>query len=214
MFRAPFCGQRNPLSRNEAIERYVALRLRYEDIRRLGFLVDGLYGKTIQLPDNSPFTHADLKDTARTAFFGWFASLTDRDGRAVYAFDPLLVLFPEKRHQIILVQIECEHCHDVLQQFRSNVAFHGRAEIAVQIKARQAIREEDTFLDLASARAGFHRLMDGLVAEEFRAIPELPAKIAELRVSRHPAFANVALAARAASCVPGSALYSCSVLEE
>jgi hypothetical protein len=79
----------------------------------------------------------------------------------------------------------------VLHQFRNKVAFHGRAEVAAQIKARQALRGEDTFLDLESARQDFHRLMTDLIAEELNAIPELPAKLAEFGVSHHPAFANV-----------------------
>lgn len=70
-------------------------------------------------------------------------------------------------------------CHVVLHQFRNNVAFHGRAEIAAQIKARQTLRGEDTFLDLESARQGFRRLMIDLIAEELSAIPELPEKLAE-----------------------------------
>ncbi len=197
--RVPFCGQRTPMSREEAIERYILLRLRAEDIKRLSFLVEGLHAKQIQLPSNSPFTHADLKDTVRTAFFGWLATLTDEDERAVYAFDPLFVLFPEKRAQISVVQSECEACHAVLQQFRSNVAFHSRAELAAHIKARQDLVEEDTFLDLESARVDFQRLMTDLIAEELSAIPELPGKLAEFRVSHHPAFGNVASAARAAS---------------
>lgn len=137
----PFYGQRSSMSRDEAIERYILLRLRAEEINRLSYMVEGFYGRTIQLPDDSPFTYGDLKDTARTAFFGWFATLTDKDGRAVYAFDPLFVLFPHRRAQIIRVQSQCEACHGVLQQFRSNVAFHSRADIAAQIEARQALRE-------------------------------------------------------------------------
>lgn len=70
-------------------------------------------------------------------------------------------------------------CHAVLHQFRNNVAFHGRAEIAAQIKARQALRGEDAFLDLESARQGFRRLMIDLIAEELSAISELPEKLAE-----------------------------------
>src|SRR6476646_4888683 len=132
MAQALLIGQRAQISREEAIERYILLRLRVEDIRRLAYLVEGLYSKSIVLPANAPFTHADLKDTARTAFFGWLASLTDRDGRAVYAFDPLLVLFPDRRARIINVQVSCEACHGVLQRFRSNVAFHSRADLDAQ----------------------------------------------------------------------------------
>ena len=208
-----FFGQRNRMSREEAIERYILLRLRFEDIQRLGFLVEGLYGKKIQLPANSPFTHADLKDTARTAFFGWFATLTDKDGRAVYAFDPLFLLFPDQRYPIGLVQMECEACHAVLHQFRNNVAFHTRAAVAAQIKARLALRIEDTFLDLESARIDFQRLMTALIREELVVIPELPAKLAEFGVSHHPAFRNVACAMEPSSSALDSAFLSCDLLE-
>jgi hypothetical protein len=187
----PFSGQRNALSREEAIEHYIVLRLRAEDINRLDFLVRGFYDGTIQVPNGSPFTRADLRDTARTAFFGWFATLTDRDGRTVYAFDPLYVLFPDKRAAIHKVQVECEVCHGPLQQFRNNVAFHSRSDIAYHIKARQALVHDDTFMDLEFARKDFQRLMADLVSEELVAIPELPNVLDQLGVSRHPAFANV-----------------------
>jgi hypothetical protein len=187
----PFSGQRTPLTRKEAIEHYIVLRLRAEDINRLDFLVRGLYDGTIQVPNGSPFTRADLKDTARTAFFGWFATLTDRDGRAIYAFDPLYTLFPHKRVAIHKVQVECEVCHGPLQQFRNNVAFHSRSDIAHHIKARQALVDEDTFMDLEFARKDFQRLMADLVSEELVTIPELPNVLDQLGVSRHPAFANV-----------------------
>lgn len=184
-------GQRTEMTREEAIERYILLRLRVEDLRRLAYLVENLYDKTIQLPSNAPFTHSDLKDTARTAFLGWLASLTDKDDRVVYAFDPLLILFPGKRARIINVQVSCEACHGVLQRFRNNVAFHSRADLAAQIEARKVLREQDTFLDLESARMDFLRLMDELVSEELKAIPELPKALVDLGVSHHPAFANL-----------------------
>jgi hypothetical protein len=189
--RLPFFGQKTSMSREEAVESYILLRLRAEDIKRLGYLVEGLHERAIVLPEGAPFSYSDLKDTVRTAFFGWFAGLTDKDDRAVYAFDPLLVLFPDKRAQIIKVQLECEACHGVLQQFRNNVAFHSRSKLAAHVKARRALIEEDTFLDLESARKDFQRLMTDLVSEELSAIPELPEVLTELGVSHHPAFANL-----------------------
>ena len=191
MSAIPFSGQRQSLSRKEAIERYIVLRLRGEDINRLDFMVRGLHEKTIKIPPDSPFTHADLKDTARTAFFGWFATLTDRDGRAVYAFDPLYTLFPQKHSQIHKVQLECEACHAALQEFRNNVAFHSRAGIAHHIKARQNLQQMDTHIDLEFARKNFQRLMADVVLEELMAIPQLPKVLSELGISHHPAFANV-----------------------
>ncbi len=191
MASALLSGQRTQLSREEAIEHYILLRLRVEDIKRLGYLVESLYNGAIQLPSDAPFTSADLKDTARTAFFGWFATLTDKDDRAVYAFDPLLVLFPQRRVQIINVQLECEACHGVLQQFRNNVAFHSRAEVTAQIEVRRALQGDDARVDLTFARKNFTRLMEDLTLAELIAIPELPKMLAEFRLSRHLAFANL-----------------------
>jgi hypothetical protein len=179
------------MSRKQAIERYILLRLRVEDIKRLSFLVEGLFHKTIGIPGDAPFSGTDLKDTIRTAFYGWFATLTDKDERAVYAFDPLLALFPDKRAHIIKVQIGCEVCHSPLQQFRNNVAFHSRSDLAAHIAARRRLISGDTFLDLDSARQDFFRLMDELISEELHAIPELPKVLGDLGVSHHPAFANV-----------------------
>jgi hypothetical protein len=51
--------------------------------------------------------------------------------------------------------------------------------------------------------------MTELIAEELNAIPELPQKLADLGVSRHPAFANVAAARSALD----SAYLSCEVLD-
>lgn len=182
-------GARKSLTRTEAIEQYVILRLRTEDINRLDFLVNALYDKSITLPPGSPFSTQDLKDTVRTAFFGWFASLTDRDGRAIYAFDCLFALFPERKAQIIKVQLSLEAVHDKLQQFRNNVAFHARGKVAAHIAARMNLRDEDTYLDLVSAIHDFQNLMKTLRTDELSAIPELPRAVEQLRVNLHPAFA-------------------------
>jgi hypothetical protein len=187
--KALWMGARKSLSRNEAIEEYVVLRLRTEDINRLDFLVNALYDKRITLPADSRFSAQDLKDTVRTSFLGWFATLTDRDGRAIYAFDCLFALFPERKAQIIKAQLSLEAIHEKLQQFRNNVAFHARGKVAAQITARMNLREEDTYLDLVSAIHDFQNLMKTLREEELSAIPELPKMLEQLRVNLHPAFA-------------------------
>jgi len=181
-------GARKRLSHSEAVEQYVVLRLRTEDINRLDFLLNGFNRQRITLPRESPFSAKDLKDTVRTAFFGWFASLTDRDGRAVYAFDCLFALFPERRPQIYKAQVSLEAVHEKLQQFRNNVAFHARSKVSAQIATRMNLRYEDTYLALVSAIHDFQDLMRGLRAEELTAIPELPKELEKLRVNLHPAF--------------------------
>lgn len=187
--KALWMGARKSLTRAEAIEQYVILRLRTEDINRLDFLVNAFYDKRITLPPDSPFSAQDLKDTVRTSFLGWFATLTDRDGRAIYAFDCLFKLFPERKAQIIKTQLSLEAVYEQLQQFRNNVAFHARAKVAAQIAARMNLRDEDTYLDLVSAIHDFQHLMKMLRGEEQTAIPELPQALAQLRVNLHPAFA-------------------------
>lgn len=186
--KALWMGARKVLDRAEAVEQYIILRLHTEDINRLDFLVNALYDKRITLPPDSPFSTQDLKDTVRTSFLGWFATLTDRDGRAIYAFDCLFKLFPERKAQIIKAQISLEAVHEKLQQFRNNVAFHARAKVSAQIQARMNLRDEDTYLDLVSAIHDFQNLMRTLRAEELAAIPELPRVLEQLHVNLHPAF--------------------------
>jgi len=189
--KALWMGARKSLSRAEAIEQYVILRLlRTEDINRLDFLVNALYDQRITLPSDSPFTAQDLKDTVRTSFLGWFATLTDRDGRAIYAFDCLFKLFPKRKAQIIKAQLSLEAVHEKLQQFRNNVAFHARAKVAAQIAARMNLRDEDTYLDLVSAIHDFQDLMKTLRADALTEIPELPQALEHLRVNLHPAFSS------------------------
>lgn len=183
-------GARNHLSRSEAMEQYVVLRLRADDINRLDFLVKGFHAQSITLPRDSPFSAKDLKDTMRTAFLGWFASLTDRDGRAVYAFDCLFALFPGRRPQIYKAQASLEAVHEKLQQFRNNVAFHARSKVSAQIATRMNLRNRDTYLDLISAIHDFQHLMKCLRAEELSAMPELPKVLKQLHVNLHPAFAS------------------------
>jgi hypothetical protein len=183
-------GARRKLNRSEAVEQYIILRLRTEDINRLDFLVNALYEKRITVPGDSPYSTRDLKDTVRTAFLGWFATLTDRDGRAVYAFDCLLTLFPAWRAQIIKAQVSLEAVHEKLQQFRNNVAFHASAKPSAQIGARMSLRDEDTYLDLISAIHDFQNLMRMLRAEELEAIPEFPQVLEHFHANLHPAFAQ------------------------
>jgi hypothetical protein len=66
--KALWLGARKSLTRAEAIEQYVILRLRTEDINRLDFLVNTLYDKRITLLPDSPFSAQDLKDTVRTGY--------------------------------------------------------------------------------------------------------------------------------------------------
>jgi hypothetical protein len=181
-------GARKSVSRVEAIEQYVILRLRTEDINRLDFLLNALYDKRIAPPPDSPFSGQDLKDIVRISFLGWFATLTDRDGRAIYAFDCLFTLFPERKAQTIKAQLSLEAVHEQLQQFRNNVAFHARGKVAAQITARMNLRDQDTYLDLVSAIHDFQNLMNTLRPEELTAMPELSHVLEQLHVNLHPAF--------------------------
>lgn len=171
--------------RREAVERYILLRLHVEDIKRLAHLVDDCEGRTIRLSKNAPFTLADLKGAARTALFTSLAGLVDRDGRATFIFDPLLSLFPRKSTRIVKVEYQCERCHYAIKKFRP---YHG--SIQSQIKVRKTLTDQDTFTEIESARRDFLRLMDELVSQELKAIPELPEALEQNGLSQHPAFAH------------------------
>jgi hypothetical protein len=118
--------------------------------------------------------------------------LTDRDGRAVYAFDCLIALFPAQSGQIVHAQIALEAIHEKLQQFRNNVAFHSRSDISAHIAARRKLQDEDTYLDLVSAIKDFEALMEVLTAGENKAVPEFAETLERLGVQHHPAFVSKA----------------------
>jgi hypothetical protein len=183
-------GATKTLTRSRAIEEYVVLRIRANEINRLDYLLKTLSHKRVVLPDDSLYSTSDLADTVRTCFMGWFATLTDRDNRAVYAFDCLLNLFPDRRPRIIAVQLSLEACHVELQQFRNNVAFHARSDIAAHFQARMGLQHEDIRLDLVSAINEFGRLMETLIGEETTAIPELPSVLEQMRISHLPIFSR------------------------
>jgi hypothetical protein len=64
-------GARKSLTRAEAIEQYVILRLRTEDINRLDFLVNALYDdKSIPIPADSPFSTQDLEGYSEDILLG------------------------------------------------------------------------------------------------------------------------------------------------
>jgi hypothetical protein len=181
-------GARKLLSRPEAIEQYIILCLRNEDINRLDYLLKALHDGRIIPPVDSPFSARDLKDTVRTCFFGWFATLLDTHDKAVYMFDCLLTLFPEHRTHIVTAQQSMGAVDAELQQFRNSVAFHARASVAAHIAARTNLRDETTSLFLNSAIHDFKELMRKLRGDEGKAVPELPQVLRELGVDRHPAF--------------------------
>ena len=183
-------GARKTLARSNAIDEYVVLRLRAEEIDQLDYLLKGLKYKRIGLPEAAPYSTEDLADTVRTCFFGWFATLTDTHDKAVYAFNCLLTLFPERRARIINVQVSLEACRDELQQFRNNVAFHARANVTAHIRARMKLQNVDTFPDLLFAIKSFKKLMEDLIGEELNAVPELPTALARMNVIHHPIFSK------------------------
>lgn len=53
------------------------------------------------------------------------------------------------------------------------------------------LRDEDTFLDLESARHDFLALMAALQAEELKAVPGLPKALEGFGVFHHSAFFNL-----------------------
>ena len=184
-------GATKTLTRPRAIEEYVVLRIRTDEINRLDYLLKALKHERIALLDDSPYSTADLADTIRTCFMGWFATLTDKDDRAVYAFNCLFTLFPDRKARIVKVQLSLEACHDELQQFRSNVAFHARSEITAHFQARSRLQQDDTRVDLVFAINDFKRLMELLINEELKVIPELPGVLKQMHVSHLRAFSGI-----------------------
>jgi hypothetical protein len=78
----------------------------------------------------------------------------------------LLALFPEHQGQIVKTQLSLGGVHEELQQFRNNVAFHARADVAAHIAARMKLRDDTAYLCLISAIHDFQALMKTLRTEE------------------------------------------------
>jgi hypothetical protein len=183
-------GTTKDLTRPQAVEEYLILRLRVEEIRHLDYLLLGLKRNHIALAADSPYSTLDLANTVRTCFMGWFATLTDKDERAVYAFDCLFTLFPKRRVEIGIVQQTLEVCHRKLQAFRNNVAFHVRSNITAHVQARMGLRSEDSMLDIQNAIRDFKRLMESLISEELTTIPEMALALEQMHVNHMPAFSR------------------------
>lgn len=149
-------GSTKNQTRREAINEYLILRLRNEEFNHLDYLLVGLAHKRITLPEDSPFSTRDLANTVRTCFLGWLATLTDKDDRAVYPFNCLFTLFPNRRIEIGRVQRTLEWCHGELHAFRGNVAFHALSSIAAHFEIRDRLQEPDSKLDLHIAVREFN----------------------------------------------------------
>lgn len=190
MIVLPRMGARKTLSRECAIDEYVLVRMRAEEFGALDYLLKAVRDGRITLPEDSPYSRASMTDIARTCAITWFASFTDRDGRTIYPFDSLLVLFEHRTPQIISVQIQLENCHNTVHRFRNNVGPHFNCDLAVHITARRQLQNLDSYLDVIGAIGDFRRLIDRVKAEELSFIPELPAVLEKLGVVHLPAFSQ------------------------
>ena len=177
-------------TRPQAIEEYVLFRMRAEETNALDYLLDGLESGPITFPSDAPVSKKLVVDTVRTCFLSWFASLTDKDNRAVYPFNSLLVLFEHRKDVVISVQKALEACHSKLQEFRNNVGPHVRSSVAAHIKARAQLQDWDNYRDLLSAIGGFRRMLRTLKAEEARVIPELPETLEKLGITHLSTFSE------------------------
>lgn len=185
------------LSRDEAIEQYIALRFRTEQMRRLNYLVVNLAFGTFTLPKNSDFTNLELADVARVPLFGWLAGLLDRDTRAVDAFGCLYVLFPLGVDAIRSVQEELERCRPELELFRHNISAHLSKSVSVHLEARAGMIGLEVREAIIRSIACFFMLMESLIANEHIAIPELPRVLEEMKLTRVPFLAGTYKAATA-----------------
>jgi hypothetical protein len=182
-------GTTRTLNYLEAVEQYIVLRSRAEEIARFDFLFQALKTNRMSPPAGSPFSAAELADAVRTAFLGWFTSLMDRGGQAIYAFNCLYRLFPYRERDIRKCEMSLEACAPELRLFRNNVAFHARKEITEHIRSRQAMRG-DAFIQFVSAVREFRELQRTLEEEELTAIPELRSILEQFGVAHLPVFAR------------------------
>jgi hypothetical protein len=80
-----------------------------------------------------------------------------------------------------------------LQQFRNDVAFQERSEIATHILPRMKLREDDIYQYFFSTISDIQSLLEVLTNVELTAIPEVPKVLERIHVSHLAAFSRSAL---------------------
>lgn len=186
---------RAPMSRDEAIEQYIVLRCRTEQMKRMNYLLMNLAYNMISVPQNSDYSHLELADVVRVPLFGWLAGLLDTDTRAVDAFGCLYVLFPLGEDAIRSVQEQVQRCNREIQDFRNNISAHLSKKMSAHLEARAGMIGLDVREVIIHSIACFFMLMENLIKVEHVAIPELARVLEEMKLTRVPFLAGTYRAA-------------------
>jgi hypothetical protein len=106
---------------------------------------------------------------------GLFASLMDKDYRAINVFDVWVELFPEKEQRIRELWKKIEPHIGFIRQFRGDVAFHANKNLAQYLETRGSLRAKRA--DVLTAMQEFWALAAELMREQDKALPKLSADI-------------------------------------
>jgi hypothetical protein len=139
------------LTRENAIQQYIALRMRAEDIRVMNLLYYGIRYKRIVVSSHAQRRLLrdlrDLMDTGERLSYLLYANLLDLNGQNI--FDSLLLLFPYDPGMIRVARQHFEQLTSMLKQLRAMTSLPARQKLAARLQIDQLIDGNRRQLDEA-----------------------------------------------------------------
>jgi hypothetical protein len=167
--------ERQGLTRDQALEEYLVYQIGLFEYLQLfqiaSEIVDGKYQ-----PENT-LGHGP-EQFVRTLFnlsIGLFASLMDKDNRAINVFDVWVVLYPEKKQRIVEVWKKIEPHMYLIRRFRNDVAFHATKDLVRYLETRELFQAKKA--EVLPAMQEFFDLAAELMKEQQKALPKFPDEI-------------------------------------
>jgi hypothetical protein len=163
------------LDRPKALEAYLVYQIRlYEYLHCIQIFEDIKDGK---YKPESRFGHGptELSETLRTMIYGLFASLMDKQKKALDVFDVWVVLYPKREIKIIEVRKKIEPHIQLIRRFRNDVACHANKNLREYVGTRRLIDRERN--EINAAMQDFCGLAAQLITEQDEAFPDFRTAI-------------------------------------
>jgi hypothetical protein len=167
------------LSIENALDEYLVYQLRVSEFLHLFQIAIDIKEKRYE--PTTPIPYNDFFATVRSAVYGWFASLIDRQNAALNIFDVWLTLYPDEEKEIRRVWAEIEPFEEVIANYRNNVAFHANKNIKHYFESRNRFNELKT--EIGRAMQAFFGLASKLIKKPPTAVENFYDTVKE-RLSR------------------------------
>jgi hypothetical protein len=147
------------LSIDDALDGYLVYQLRLSEFLHLFQIAMDIKEK--RYDPTTPIPYSDFFGTIRSAMYGWFASLIDKQPAALNVFDVWLTLYPDEEKEIQRVWAAIEPYKEVIAHYRNHVAFHANKSIKHYFESRNRFNELKT--EIGRAMQEFFGLASKLI---------------------------------------------------